>query len=168
MIQKKRLAQAIDFASKCFRFSFDKGGEPYILHLIRVMQNLETEDEDLKIIAIYHDFVEDIYLSMDVFSETVSFGDSKFTVNNRILSAIDCLSKRKGETYDQYLERVASNHDAILVKLADLKDNMDLSRLKRMGTAEDLIRMEKYEKAKAFLEEKLLSNQINFKSQTPI
>ena len=116
----------------------DKGGEPYIFHLKRVADNFKN-DEKLYTIALLHDFVEDC----------AEWGIEKLEeyFDLSIFMAVDALTKRKGENYYDYMLRVASNENAIKVKLADLKDNMDLSRIKTPLTKKDIERTQKYHAA---------------------
>ena len=72
--------------------------------------------------------------------------------SEQVISAIECVTKGEKEDYDSFIERISRNALAIQVKLADINDNMDLSRLSNV-TEKDLERVEKYKKAK----EKLLN-----------
>jgi len=94
-------------------------------------------------VAVMHDIVEDTDITLD---DLRNEGFSK-----QVVSAIECVTKREGEDYDSFIERISLNPLATKVKLADLEDNMDLSRLSDV-TEKDLERVEKYKKAK----EKLL------------
>ena len=134
-----RLEAAIAFASECHAGQTDKGGHPYILHPLRVM--LSLEDEERRIAALLHDTVEDCGVSLSLIRER--FGDP-------VAEAVDALTKRSGETYVQFIERCGANDIARDVKLADISDNSDLSRLKHV-TATDLARIEKYRAAAARL-----------------
>ena len=125
---------------------FDKGGNPYILHPLKVMYYLKSNDEELQCIALAHDLVED---TDTTFEELKEMG---FT--ERVIQGIAALTKQRGETYDQYKERVKSNPDAVKVKMADLRHNTDIRRLKGV-TEKDLARIEKYQKF--YLELQLLS-----------
>lgn len=129
------LAKAIHIAARAFEMQIDKGGEPYIMHCIRVMNNLNTEDEELKIIAILHDIIEDCNYTN---GQLHGLGFS-----NRVLNGIDALTKKHGQSYEKYLDIVSSNQDAIRVKLADLQDNMNLLRLSKID-GKDLERQQKY------------------------
>ena len=115
------LENAIAIAVEAHQGQKDKAGHPYILHPLRVMFRVESEDE--RTVAILHDVVED---HGDVWSVD-KLRQSGFP--QRILDALDCVTKRKGETYEQFVERSASNPIALRVKLADLEDNMDIRRL---------------------------------------
>lgn len=141
------LAKAISFAAQSFEHITDKGGHPYILHCIRVMQGLHTEDEELKCIAILHDVIEDI------FTENPQKGLdllSKNGFSERVVRALDLLTHRKGVPYDDYIKAIALNVDATKVKLSDLKDNSDITRLKGL-TKKDFDKMEKYHRSYIYL-----------------
>lgn len=125
---------------------FDRGGNPYILHPLKVMYYLKSDDEELQCIALAHDLVEDTDTS---YTELREMG---FT--ERIIQGIASLTKLPGETYDEYKVRVKTNPDAVKVKMADLRHNTDIRRLKGV-TEKDLVRMEKYQRF--FLELRLLS-----------
>lgn len=125
---------------------FDRGGNPYILHPLKVMYYLKSNDEELQCIALAHDLVEDTDTTYD---ELRSMG---FT--NRVIDGIAALTKLPGESYDQYKERVKANPDAIKVKMADLRHNTDIRRLKGV-TEKDLARVEKYHRF--YMELQLLS-----------
>ena len=136
------LGNAIALAARGFEFKFDKAGKPYILHCLRVMNNLHTDDDELNIIAILHDCIEDGICTL---TELIAAGYSQ-----RICIALLVLTHICEDTYEDYIKRVATNPDAIKVKLADLKDNSDITRLKGL-TKKDFDRMEKYHKAYVYL-----------------
>ncbi|MEI6389664.1 MAG: GTP pyrophosphokinase [Verrucomicrobiota bacterium] len=129
------LENAIAIAVEAHQGQKDKAGHPYILHPLRVMFRVESEDE--RTVAILHDVVED---HGDVWSVD-KLRQSGFP--QRILDALDCVTKRKGETYEQFVERSASNPIALRVKLADLEDNMDIRRLNDV-TEKDRERLNRY------------------------
>jgi (p)ppGpp synthase/HD superfamily hydrolase len=114
---------------------FDRGGNPYILHPLKVMYYLKTTDEELQCIALGHDMIED---TNTTYAELISLG---FT--DRIIDGIRALTKVPGETYDDYKGRVKANPDAVKVKMCDLRHNTDIRRLKGV-TEKDLDRMAKY------------------------
>lgn len=113
------LDRAIQIAAKGHQGQNDKYGAPYILHPIRVMMRVNSEIE--KIVAILHDVVEDSDLTLD------DLRNEGFSAE--IVEAVDALTKRDGEAYDDYINRTTTNKIAIIVKLADLEDNMDLKRI---------------------------------------
>ena len=131
---KQQLSDALAFAAMCHKGQFDKGGFPYILHPIRVMQLLDTEDQELMAIAVLHDVVEDC---------GITFDDLRKTMSERVVLGVDALTKRPGETVNQNIIRIRNNPDARQVKLADLQHNMDPQRLKGMRE-KDMLRMNKY------------------------
>lgn len=114
---------------------FDRGGNPYILHPLKVMYYLKSDDEELQCIALAHDLIED---TDTTFAELQDMG---FT--HRVIDGIKALTKMPGESYDDYKTRVKSNRDAVKVKMCDLRHNTDLRRLKGV-TEKDMARMEKY------------------------
>lgn len=114
---------------------FDKGGNPYILHPLAVMSLIENPDEELQCMGLGHDTVEDCGIT---YAQMRELG---FT--ERIIDGIRCLTKIPGETYDEYRAKVKSNPDSVKVKIADLRHNTDIRRLKGV-TAKDMARMEKY------------------------
>jgi (p)ppGpp synthase/HD superfamily hydrolase len=114
---------------------YDKGGNPYILHPLKVMYLLKSTDEELQCIALGHDVIED---TDTTYAELRELG---FT--DRIIAGIDAVTKRPGESYEEYKARVKANVDAIKVKMADLRHNTDIRRLKGV-TERDLNRVEKY------------------------
>ncbi|RII33640.1 GTP pyrophosphokinase [Clostridium chromiireducens] len=131
------IEKAILIAVNAHKGQVDKGGSPYILHPLRLM--FSREDEAEKICAVLHDVIEDTDVTLDYLREK---GFSK-----EVLSALDALTRRKGETYEEFIDRIIENKIACNVKLADLNDNMDISRIKN-PTEKDYERLEKYKKAK--------------------
>ena len=114
---------------------FDKGGRPYILHPLRVMSFLKTEDEELQCIALGHDVIED--------TKTTYADLREVGISERVIEGIRALTKVPGETLDEYKARVFDNHDAMRVKMCDLRHNSDIRRLKSV-TEKDMARMAKY------------------------
>jgi (p)ppGpp synthase/HD superfamily hydrolase len=135
---------AIGIAASAHRGQTDKGGAPYILHPLRVMMAMGTDQE--RIVGVLHDVVED--------SPEIRLQEIEAAFGTRIAAAVDALTKRGGETYDDYLDRVKADEIAVKVKLADLKDNCDLSRLGRAPTEADRKRLDKYLRARAILQER--------------
>ena len=118
----------------------DKGGNPYYIHPLTVAGSVTEEDE--KITALLHDVIEDTSVSVDTVRNL--FGD---TVAEAVLS----VSLRPGEDYFDFVRRAKRNPIGRVVKLADLRNNMDLSRLPEI-TEKDRLRLEKYRKAVEILE----------------
>lgn len=135
------LERAITIATEAHNGQLDKGGEPYILHPLRVMARLTAEQD--RIVAILHDVAEDCP-AWPLERLRAEFAPI-------IGAALDAITKRKGEDYDAYLGRVKANPIAAMVKLADLEDNSDMTRLGRTPTDADWARRAKYDKAATFL-----------------
>lgn len=132
---KNMLATAISLAADKHKGQFDKGGMPYILHPLKVMHYLKTDDLELMCIAVLHDIVEDC---------DVTYADLKeLGMSDRVILGISALTKVRGQTADEYLVHIKLNKDAIRVKLADLRHNSDIRRLKGV-TEKDQKRLDKY------------------------
>jgi len=140
------LEKAIQIAVQAHYGHKDKYGDPSILHPLRMMCSLE--DENARIVAVLHDVVEDTDWSFDDLKKE-GFGAE-------ILDALDCVTRRDEESYEDFVNRSASNSLARRVKLADLKDNMDVRRMREVK-AKDVERLEKYLRAYRKLQEVELS-----------
>lgn len=130
------LEKAILIATNAHKGQLDKGGSPYILHPLRLMFAMHNETE--KICAVLHDVIEDTEITLD-YLRNEGFSEE-------VLYALDALTRRNAETYDEFIRRIIKNKIASNVKLADLNDNMDLSRI-NSPTQKDYERIEKYRKA---------------------
>ncbi len=128
------LGKAKEIAQQAHANQVDKSGAPYIKHPLRIMDSMDTVEE--KIVAVLHDAVKDSDLSL---TSLVELGFSK-----EIVAAIDAITKRPQEDYEVYLNRVISNAIALKVKIADMLDNMDMSRI-RQPTEKDYKRLKKYQ-----------------------
>lgn len=130
------LERAIEIAARAHAGKKDKAGAPYILHPLRVMLKLSSEEE--QITAVLHDVIEDSDLRLDDIRREGFPGT--------IVAAVDSVTKRKSETYNQFIVRAAANPIGRRVKLADLEDNINLSRIAN-PTRPDQERMVKYQRA---------------------
>jgi len=128
------LQKAIDLAHQAHAQQVDKGGQPYINHPLRVMAKMETLQE--KIVAVLHDVVEDSDLTLEDLLVQGFPAD--------IVDSIAALTKIAGEEYETYLQRVMENAIALRVKIADMTDNLDISRIPH-PTAKDWQRLNKYQ-----------------------
>jgi (p)ppGpp synthase/HD superfamily hydrolase len=128
------IERAIEIAVNAHKNQKDKSGTPYILHLIRVMEKGKTEIE--KICGILHDLVEDTNWTFEKIA--------KEGFSNEIIDVLKCVTKEsENENYNHFIKRVMKNETAISVKINDLKDNMDITRLSKL-TDRDLKRLNKY------------------------
>jgi len=115
--------------------TFDKGGLPYILHPLKVMYYLKSDDEELNCIALGHDLVED--------TDVTYAGLREMGFTERVVEGIKAMTKVRGETHEEYKAKIKANSDTIKVKLADLRHNSDIRRLKGV-TEKDIARITKY------------------------
>jgi len=127
------IEKAISLAIEAHKGKVDKAGAPYILHPLRVMFQMETKEE--MIAAVLHDVLEDTAITPDQLKE-MGFSET-------VLEALDSVTKRAGETYEDFVRRAALHPIGKKIKLADLRDNMDLSRLEEI-TDNDIKRVKKY------------------------
>ena len=129
------LGKVLVLATNAHAGQFDRGGNPYILHPLKVMHYLKTTDEELQCMALLHDVVEDTKTSWKDLEE--------IGCTERVINGVKALTKQPGQTYDEYKETVFANEDAMRVKLCDLRHNSDIRRLKGV-TQKDIERMAKY------------------------
>lgn len=128
------LQRAIEIALEAHDGQVDKAGEPYILHPLRVMMSLETEVD--QIVGVLHDVIEDTEWMLVELGEHEGFSEA-------VLEALDSVTRRAGEPYFDFILRVGHNEIGRRVKLADLRDNMDLSRLPNI-LSRDIARRQRY------------------------
>jgi len=131
------LEHAIALAVQVHQGQQDKYGRPYILHPLRVMFSLDKEVD--QIVGILHDVVED---SDTTFEDLRHMGYSQ-----QVIEALDGVTRRDDETYDEFVTRSLQHPISRRVKLADLEDNMDLRRLPGEPTEKDFARLKRYRKA---------------------
>lgn len=134
------LERAIQIAATAHAGQTDKAGEPYILHPLRVMMTVTTPEE--RMAAVLHDVVEDTAVTLE---DLRAHGFSA-----EVLSAIDALTKRAGETRPLAAQRARANRIARKVKLGDVADNMNLARISQ-PTEKDFMRLREYEAVRAIL-----------------
>ena len=129
---------AQDIVEKYYKDIVDKGGNPYIQHLFRVANKMPNTL--LKTAALLHDFIEDFPEKRDVLN----------VFPKEVILLVEILTRGKEESYMNYIKRIKEDPDAVYVKVADLRDNMDITRLKKV-TDEDVARIRKYHKAYKYL-----------------
>lgn len=137
----KLLAKAIAIASQEFKETLDKGGNPYILHCLRVMDNTQG-DECVKCAAVMHDLVEDTHWTFEMLTKE-GFSD-------KTVGILHLLTHQKETPYMDYIKAISVNKDATNIKLRDLEDNSNITRLKGLRK-KDIERIEKYHLAYTYL-----------------
>ena len=134
------LERAVGIAVRAHIGQTDKSGQPYILHPLRVMLSLETVDE--RIVAVLHEVLED--------GPTDIADEARRLLPKRLLEALSAVTKQADEegpeNYGRFIERAAADPLARRVKIADLKDNLDVTRLSVIGPA-DVERLKRYLRA---------------------
>jgi (p)ppGpp synthase/HD superfamily hydrolase len=137
------LGKAVAIAAQAHQGQVDKFGAPYILHPIRLMMQMDSDEE--KIAAILHDVVEDTDWTLE---DLKAAGFSQV-----VLDAVDGLTHREHESYTAYVKRAKTNPMARKIKLADLEDNMDLQRYPQLGEKE-IQRLQRYHRHWLMLQQK--------------
>ncbi|AYB37581.1 bifunctional (p)ppGpp synthetase/guanosine-3',5'-bis(diphosphate) 3'-pyrophosphohydrolase [Brevibacillus laterosporus] len=130
------LEKAIVIAIKAHAGQVDKGGNPYILHPLKVMLKMSTEEE--MIVAVLHDVIEDTKVNAH---DLIRAG---FTES--VIDAVIALTRQDGETYVDFIKRAKCNPIARKVKMEDIEDNCDLTRISN-PTDQDYSRIKRYKKA---------------------
>ena len=130
------LERAIEIAASAHRGQVDKADKPYILHPLRVM--LACTDVTAQIVAVLHDVIED--------TNWTSGALRAEGANDATLAALDAVTRRPEETYSEFIERASRNEIGRTVKIADLHDNLDISRI-ATPTEADFSRIERYKTA---------------------
>ena len=151
------LEKAIEIAVEAHTGQLDKGGNPYILHPLRVMLSLDSEDE--RIVGVLHDVVEDC--------EGWTWERLKEQgCSDEIIEALQSVSKTPKEEaeyrslpedeklghYLKFIQRAKANKIGRNVKAADIRDNLDISRIDDI-TESDINRLNRYKKALSILTE---------------
>jgi (p)ppGpp synthase/HD superfamily hydrolase len=137
-----QLSNAITIAAICHNKDVDKGGKPYILHPLRIMYRLRTDDLELMAMAALHDVLEDSELTVEDFR---AFGFSE-----RIIEGCDRLTHKEGMDYEQYIDVIGQSPDSTAVKIEDLRDNSDIMRMKGVRQ-KDFDRLAKYHRSFQYL-----------------
>lgn len=132
------IGKAIAFAASKHEGQRDKGLNAYILHPIRVMLHPSLQSEDEKIVGVFHDIVEDTGTTLKDLEE--------LGCTEAQLMAIDALTKKKDQPHADYIAGIKKSVVARKVKIADIEDNMILTRMKNRGafTNKDLARINQY------------------------
>ena len=135
------IERAIEIAARAHAGQVDKAGAPYIFHPLRVMFAVKTPEQ--KMTAILHDVVEDTDVTFE-YLRTEGF-------STEVLDAVKALTKADGEARLDAARRAANNAIARIVKLADVTDNMDISRITN-PSEKDYARLIEYAQVKELLE----------------
>jgi len=130
------LEKAIEIALHAHAGQKGKDGSPYILHPLRIMTRMSTDEE--RMAAVLHDVVEDSDVTLEDL-RNAGFPEG-------VLTAVKLLTHEEGVTYEDYVERLKTHPMARRIKLADLEDNSDIRRLSGIEER-DLERLRKYHRA---------------------
>ena len=142
------IEKAIALALDAHEGQVDKGGAPYILHPLRVMAAVEQMcpgcPEEVLLAAVMHDVIEDSSYNQFDIEKAIGKSCAPYTAYQAALLVV-YLTKQDGQSEDEYYEQIKSNEYACYIKLADLRDNMDTSRLPVIRE-NDVIRINNYKR----------------------
>lgn len=138
--EKSLVDIALSIAKRAHKGQVDKAGEPYIKHPARVcLSRWCCGDEDRVVVALLHDVLEDSEITAQ---ELIDNG-----IPGHLVQSVECLTRKPNESYEDFIERCCSDAIAARVKLADLEDNLDITRLTELNE-DDLSRLNKYLRAR--------------------
>ncbi|KUL97372.1 GTP pyrophosphokinase [Bosea sp. WAO] len=139
------LERAIEIAAAAHAGQTDKAGAPYISHPLRVALGfIRAGDEERAIIAVLHDVIED--------SDVTAADLQREGFSQTIVEAVEALTRPEDEPYQDFILRAAGNELARPVKVADIKDNMNRTRLAMLPADKREKLLAKYEGALQQLE----------------
>lgn len=130
------LEKAISIALEAHAGILDKSSAPYILHPLRLMMKMSTHEE--MIVAVLHDVIEDSDYTLAMLREE--------GFSAEVIGALESVTRRPEEPYEEYVRRAGSNIIGRKVKHADLMDNLNISRIRKL-TDRDLERIKRYHQA---------------------
>lgn len=136
------LSKAIAITSAAFVGGNDKGGQPYILHCLYVMDKVKHLGNEVMCAAVMHDLIEDTDCTFDELRQ------EGFT--QEVITILELLTHRKETDYMDYIKAISVHPSATAIKLADLEHNSKITRLKGLRK-KDFDRLEKYIKAYTYL-----------------
>jgi len=130
------IEKSLEIALSAYSGQIDKAGKTYILHPLRLMAQMETEEE--MAVALLHDVIEDSeYTAEDLVNNGIPA---------EVVNAVQCLTKKPNEDYESFIDRVLENKLATKIKQADIEDNINILRLQSVNE-KDLERVAKYHNA---------------------
>lgn len=141
MIYTALTKKAMKISFDAHKNQVDKSGIPYVFHPFHLAEQMT--EEDTTIAALLHDTVEDTNLTFGYLREQ--------GIPEHIIVALKLLTHDESVPYLDYIKLIKENDIAKAVKMADLKHNIDLTRLDEIGE-KDMARVEKYKKAIETLE----------------
>ena len=143
------IQHAYNVMERAHKGQCDKGGKPYFLHPFRVSQEAKnypwSSDFDkfiAEVVALLHDVIEDSEITADDLTHE--------GFKRNIVRRVVCMTRNENESYMDYIKRISKDKICRIVKMCDLKDNMDITRLDKIKE-EDIKRLKKYHKAYKYL-----------------
>ncbi|QUQ68026.1 HD domain-containing protein [Kutzneria sp. CA-103260] len=119
------VSDAVRIATDAHDGQLDKSGKPYIGHPVRVMNRVSGDQE--RMAAVLHDVIEDTPVTAE---DLRAAGCPE-----RVVTAVVALSHLPDEPQADYLARVAADPIAVVVKRADIADNLSPARFSELDEA---------------------------------
>ena len=141
MLYTSLTKKAMKIAFEAHKEQVDKTGMPYIYHPIHLAEQADTEIEC--VVCLLHDVLEDSNISIDNLEKEFP---------SEVIELLKLLTRKKAESYMEYIKKIKCNETAVKIKILDIKHNLCEDRLDNMGI-KDMIRKEKYKLALKMLEE---------------
>jgi (p)ppGpp synthase/HD superfamily hydrolase len=123
-----KLGLAISIAAKAFENKLDKGGKPYILHCLWVMNKVRHLGEEVMIAAVLHDIIEDTDEKSEINYTFALLSEMGFS--EKVIRLLHLLTHTEGTPYDDYIKAISVDKEATEIKKADLEHNSNITRLK--------------------------------------
>lgn len=154
----QQLCKAVALAAEYHSYCEDWNGKPSLLHLLRVMNTVETDDIKTKIVAVLHDILEDTICTI---SELKKYFDDEI-IEAIILMTHGIEEETNEDAYLRYIQNIldSKNRHAILVKKADLLDNMQGSRIEPKKVTAHIKCYSKHLKAMCMILERVKNDRI--------
>ena len=137
MIYNNKVRKAALLAYKVHASELDKGGYPYIMHPIHLAEQMDTEEE--VIVALLHDVLESD--RSQITAECIEL----LGVSKEVIESIHIITRNPEDSYFDYIEKIKNNRLARKVKLADIRHNLQVERLRSKEFSQGLV--ERYQKA---------------------
>lgn len=105
---------------------YDKGGNPYMSHIEAVIEGASVRGYRAMLIALFHDVLEDTDTTED---DLRSWG-----LTRDVIHGVKLMTRDDGVSYHDYINTIleSGDKDVMVVKLSDVCNNSDFSRLDKV------------------------------------
>ena len=135
------LTRAIILAAAAHAKERGRGGDPKLLHVLRVM--LRVDDPEERVAAALHDVIEE---------EAATLSDlQRAGFSRRVVRLVDLMTRREEEDYFDYIRRLCADPAARRIKLADLADNTEVRQHLKRRTDKDREKIRRFARARRMI-----------------